>query len=231
MKSDMSNIIYVFGNSHVSHFTGQDTIIKEHPHSIPCGPGEFNFHILRLGPSTAYNFFWNPGYYPRVLKELEEVCPEKDAYVSLLLGEIDCRVHIGRQADTSGRPLEECVEEVVDRLFLCYLDLKQKGYTPLVFAVQPPADVPPSVHPDCPVYGGLANRNRITRLFNTTLERKCKIHSIPYCSIFDELMEDEIHPKQGLFMDYVHMKGSKVRPYYDQALRKLLNNAGSVKVE
>jgi hypothetical protein len=217
--------VFIFGNSHVSQFSGENYIISPEYISTVSFPSPFfEYCIMNLGPSTAYNFFWNTDYYSRVLHILEQVSPMKDGYVGLLLGEIDCRTHIGRMSHTEGnsRSLEEHIEEVVDRMFLCYLDLKKRGYKPVVFAVQPASTALPNENPVSPVYGTYDYRNRITRRFNTMLERKCRVHSIPFCSIFDRLMVDEVTPRPDIFSDYVHIKGEIVRDYYDEALQAVL---------
>ena len=215
--------VFVFGNSNVSQFSGQNSIISpEYVSTVSYPSDRFEYCIMNLGPSTAYNFFWNTDYYSRVLDILRMVAPEKDGYVALFLGEIDCRVHIGLQAEKSGRPLDECIEEVVDRMFMCYLDLKKRGYTPVVFSVQPASTALPNNNPASPLYGTYDFRNRLTHKFNEFLQKKSRIHSILFCSIFDSLMQDEITPLPDIFMDYVHIKGEVVRKYYDEALHTLL---------
>jgi hypothetical protein len=216
--------IIIFGNSHVSAFSGTDAIIKNHLQTFESD--HFQYVCQRLGPCTAYNFFWNPNYYPNVLKTLESNDFKKDT-VCLLLGEIDCRVHIGLNSEKSSRPLDECIEEVMDRFIMCLLDLKQRGYKVLVIAVQPASTCPPSTKHDQPVHGHFIFRNKLTRDFNTLLERKCKIHTFLFCSIFEQLMVDDVTPDTDTFIDYVHLRGSIVRPMFEQELLKLFNTQTS----
>jgi hypothetical protein len=211
--------IILFGNSHVSAFCGKDMIIEDTLQTFESE--HFIYVCKRLGPCTAYNFFWNPDYYPKVIQTLESNTYKEDT-ICLLLGELDCRVHIGLNSDKSSRPLDECIEEVVDRFLLCLLDLKKRGYKVLVIAVQPASTHPPSTKPDKPVHGHFIFRNRLTRQFNTLLERKCRIHSFLFCSIFDTLMLDDLTPNMDFFMDYVHLRGSLVRPLFEEELRKLI---------
>ena len=210
--------IVLFGNSHVSAFSGQDTIINEHPNTFESD--YFQYYCQRLGPCTAYNFFWNKQYYSRVLDILETNNFKNDT-VCLLLGEIDCRLHIGLNSEEKSKPLDECIEEVIDRFLLCLLDLKQRGYKVLIIAVQPASTYPPSKNPDGPVHGDFILRNTITRDFNKVLERKSKIHNFLFCSIFDTLMVDEYTPDMNNFMDYVHLRGSIVRQLFDKTLYHL----------
>jgi hypothetical protein len=216
--------IVIFGNSHVSTFCGIDTMIEDNLQ--PFESDDFIYICKRLGPCTAYNFFWNPNYYPKVIDILESGSYKEDT-ICLLLGELDCRVHIGLNSQKTSRPLDECIEEVIDRFVLCLLDLKQRGYKVLVIAVQPASTHPPSTQPDKPVHGHFIFRNRLTREFNTLLERKSKIHGFLFCSIFDALMIDNETPNMEFFMDYVHLRGSLVRPIFDKELRKLFSTQTS----
>ena len=211
--------ICIFGNSHVSSFSGTDNIVDGTLQKFESE--HFIYRCQRLGPCTAYNFFWNPSYYPRVLELLAQHNPDKEYTVCLLLGEIDCRVHIGLNHEKTSRPLNECIEEVIDRMLLCLLDLKQRGYKVLVIAVQPASTFPPSTHPDGPVHGDFTFRNTLTREFNRALEHKSKLHGFPFCSIFDTLMKDDVTPNMSYFMDYVHLRGTMVRPLFDKALYDL----------
>jgi hypothetical protein len=210
--------IIIFGNSHVSAFSGEDRIIDSTMSRFESE--DFIYYCQRLGPCTAYNFFWNPEYYPKVLDFLETSEFRKDT-ICLLLGEIDCRLHIGLNAEKMSKPIDECIEEVIDRYILCLLDLKHRGYKVLIMAVQPASTCAPSTVPDSPAHGLYQDRNRITREFNRLLERKARIHGFLFCSIFDFLMLDEVTPKSHIFMDYVHLRGSVVRPIFDAALQRL----------
>ena len=215
--------LFIFGNSHVSSFSGTDEIVDG---NLQYSESEqIVYRFQRLGPCTAYNFFWNPNYYPRVLQLLEEHDPNKESTVCLLLGEIDCRVHIGKHSEISSRPINECIEEVIDRYLLCLLDLKQRGYKVLVIAVQPASKHPPSTKHDKPVHGHFIFRNTLTRQFNTVLEHKSTLHGFLFCSIFDALMEDEFTPNMNYFMDYVHLRGSMVFPLFDKAICKVLKRS------
>jgi hypothetical protein len=212
--------LYLFGCSHVSKFTGLDTIIPVKK-LLDYESDRFKYHLCLLGGSLTYNFFWHNDYYGQVLRMLEGK-NKANAAVSLILGEIDCRVHIGKQIQ-KGRPVDEAVEEVVDRLLLPLLDLKQKGWKCLVFAVQPASDHPACTLNDCPATGSPQFRNEVTREFNRILARKCRIHAFLFCDVFDEFMRDEKNVDMKYFMDYVHLRGSVVRSMYEAKLTTLLS--------
>ena len=208
--------IFIFGNSHVSAFSGSDCIVPDIGLHI-FESEDIIYNIQRLGPSCAYNFFWNPAYYQKAIEVLESN-NIKNEIVCLLIGELDCRIHIGLNSELKSKPLDECIEEVIDRFNVCLLDLKKRGYKVMVISVQPASNYPPSTDPNCPVHGSYEYRNKLTREFNTILERKAKVHAYLFCSIFDKLMIDTYTPNMEYFMDYVHLRGSLVRPLFDKEL-------------
>lgn len=218
----MKKNLYIFGNSHVSQFSESDEIVPETDSFVSFESENFIYHLKRLGPCTAYNFFWNPSYFQRLLTYLSFINKEKD-YVSIFIGEIDCRWHIARKADEQKIDYNVAIEEVVDRLFVNYIHLKNLGFNLIVFSVHPGSTYPPSDNPSSPVYGDYIKRNMITRKFNELLKHKCKIHKLIYCDYFDELMIDEYAPNMDFFMDYVHLKGTIVRPIIENRLLKIMN--------
>ena len=80
-----------------------------------------------------------------------------------MIGELDCRLHIGLNSD---------------------LKSKKRGYKVMVIAVQPASNYPPCTDPYSPIHGSYEYRNKLTR------EHKSKVHGYLFCSIFDRLMID-----------------------------------------
>jgi hypothetical protein len=202
---------FFFGSSHVCAFSGTDELFHDNNLHV-FERGEIEYKLQRVDPSTAYNFFWNPDYYPKILNMLSYYNVKNTDYISLILGEIDCRTHLGRISETTGRPLIECIEECVDRYFMCYIDLKRRGYNCIVFSVHPGSTYPPCEKHDSPVFGDFEYRNRLTQAFNFLLEHKCKVHNIPFCNYYYELMESQFKPNMDFFMDYVHIRGTLLMP-------------------
>jgi hypothetical protein len=174
--------------------------------------------------NCKYNFYWNPKYYSKVISLLNnQITVDNNSYISLLLGEIDCRVHIGKQVLLHNKNIDDVIMEVVDRYNQCLLDLKQRGYKILIFSVHPGSTFPPSENPSSPVVGDHIFRNKITQIFNECLMNKAKIHGYIFCNIYDKLMLDTDTPNMEYFMDYVHLRGSLVRSIYEEELVKILN--------
>ena len=115
-------MIYTFGNSHSHVFTN----------SLPStfGVGEKNndfFTSVSLGPTIAYNFYDH--HYGNLLKFANELEINKtNDYIMLIVGEVDCRVHLPKQIELQDKPMVEVIRECADRFFRTYLDLKEKGF-------------------------------------------------------------------------------------------------------
>jgi len=212
----MKQIIHIFGNSHVSQFSGQNTIISE-TEIYRNETQNCIYNLKRLGPCSAYNFFWNPLYFQNVLNYLPNINKETD-YISLILGEIDCRIHIGKQSTHKNLDIDVVIDEVVDRLFINNIHLKKLGYNVIVFSVHPGSRYPPSDKIDSPVFGDYVYRNTITRKFNNKLKYKCQIHNIIFIDYFEELMIDTDTPNMDYFMDYVHIKSHMILPIIEQKI-------------
>jgi hypothetical protein len=135
MASAKKKSIYIIGNSHTKMFLGNDTL--DFPENATSESDVFKYIIFNVGPSTAYNFFWNPKYYPTLINRLNNNTIEFD-YISLLLGEIDCREHVINQYIANKKSMEDNIVEIIDRYMMCVIDLKKRGYKPIVFAVHPP---------------------------------------------------------------------------------------------
>ena len=213
--------LFLFGNSHVCMFNGNDTFVPD-GHSQTLSSSHFEYRLQRVGPSTAYNFFWNPKYYPLLIKILEDDPESKKGVIGLILGEIDCRWHIGFISEKNKISFEKCVEECVDRMFMCYIDLKMKGYNCIVFSVHPASTQGHQADPTGPFYGDYRNRNRITIYFNSCLRTKCEIHNIPFCDFFSDLINENLEPKMEYFLDSMHLKGSMVRAIVENKMLQLI---------
>ena len=130
------NIIYCIGDSHASFFSGTDQMQPIYPEAgknlIPL------FRSYRLGPVLAYSL---PKLETRsqgrekLLALLSEI--PVGSRIMLLFGEIDCRVHLLKQAEQRSESLEKVVKECVDRYFSVVKEIKDKGYQVMLFGVIP----------------------------------------------------------------------------------------------
>jgi hypothetical protein len=151
--------IHCFGNSHINNFSNSDALSFESKNDL--------FVLYHLGPTIAYNFYEH--HFQKVLENLHNIDKEND-YITLVLGEVDCRLHLPKQADLQGKSDEELVEECVDRLFKCYKELKELGYNCLVYSTHPTTS---KEYPELSeyIYDHHERRNHICVLWNLCVKK------------------------------------------------------------
>jgi hypothetical protein len=201
-------MIYCFGNSHVSIFSGSDKMVPIWPsRSIDHLPW---FKTFRLGGCTAYQAM----KHISDILELVEVNPcligfnkETDT-ILLVFGEVDVRAHIVLQAEKQNRTVDSITLEVVDRYFEAIMALYNRGFKVAVFGcvggyvLQEGDTGPPWPHS-----GTLEQRNGATRLLNDSIENLCSEVGISFVSVFEEMLEkDRITTK----IKYLDMNAGKV---------------------
>jgi hypothetical protein len=177
------------------------------------GVGEIQnkyFTSVSLGPTIAYNFYEN--HYNKLLEWVNTLNINKETdYVMVIVGEVDCRVHLPHQIISQKRPMFDVVKECIDRFFRVYIDLKNKGYNVIGWGGHPSTTSGPSENPSEPVVGDCDYRNTISLLWNDYLEKLCVKNNIPYISIIKELMDENNLTNMNFFMDYCHLNHEKVK--------------------
>lgn len=180
-------MIYAFGNSHVAIFSGTDIMVPIWPNrSVDALPW---FRTFRIGAVTAYQAL-------KHMTTIYEICGavgferEKDS-ILFVFGEVDIRAHIIEQSEKQNRPTVQIAKEVVDRYFAAIMDAVHNNIDVMVFGciagfkLQEGARTPPWPHS-----GSCVERNIITRIFNDRLEDKCEKESIPFISVFEEMLDE-----------------------------------------
>lgn len=206
--------IFCIGNSHVNIFRGVDSVFSNDEIDM--------FTTMYLGPTIAYNFYEN--HYPKVLEYLSStIINIKEDYVMLIVGEVDCRWHLPKQAEIQTQNIENLVEECINRYFRCYLDLLNRGYKVIVWAGHPSTTSGHCDDMNSPVYSNCEYRNRITLYWNDYLKKNSEENNIPFLSIIKYLIDDKNLTKMEYFMDYCHLKSSMVIPFIYKELKNILD--------
>ena len=112
-------MIYAIGNSHAHFFT------NSHPADTEGRFKNEYFTSYSLGPTIAYNF-----YEHHLQKIIELIQSNKinilpSDHILLVVGEVDCRWHLPKQAEEQKRNVQDIVNECIDRFFKTHLFLKQ----------------------------------------------------------------------------------------------------------
>lgn len=205
--------IYVFGNSHVYVFSRNKPGPEEHTIS-PDG----RYICRSIGPTIAYNFFEH--HYPKVIELLEserEFNKERD-YVLLVVGEVDCRLHLVNQIKSQApRPEEDIIRECVDRFFRCHLDLKARGYRVIGWGGHP-STIPEGRW----VIGPYDKRLFIGRYFEQYMKRKCEENGILFKTMFDRILLPNGQTNMDLYLDDCHLKPDKTMHMINETFADLL---------
>ena len=164
-------MIYVFGDSHRARFVHYDNHNNEVPRVKPLG---------RSG-LTAHGVGGKPEY---VAGELTWV--KDDDVVLFVLGEVDCRVHFYHHHRVTGTPIEELIDNTVERYGTTLCNLR--GYQMAVL------DVCPAVRQGnvyaLEFYASREERARITMMFNQRLSKWCRENGLTLIKIHHLLSDD-----------------------------------------
>lgn len=206
-------MIYTIGNSHAHIFTntapGYESVGYKYP-----------FKSISIGPTIAYNFYEN--HYPIVLKKMEELNVQKNDYIILVVGEVDCRWHLPYQSMVQNKNVWDLTKECIDRFYRCHIDLKARGYNVLSWGNHP-SNNNEQDNPNSPIFGNVQLRNKISKLWNDYLEHKSKEDGILHISIFNELMNEDGTTKMEYFSDYCHLNYFMVKDLIFEKFKVITN--------
>jgi hypothetical protein len=111
--------IFAIGNSHCHFFSGS------HPGDTSGKKANQHFVSYSLGPVIAYNFYEH--HLPKIysLIEQKKIQIRAKDFIMLVVGEVDCRWHLPKQAADKGVSIEGLVKECVTRFFRAVLELNK----------------------------------------------------------------------------------------------------------
>lgn len=176
------------------------------------------FKTFHLGPALAYNLpsensTTNALKKTQFLIDKNYISPKNP--IMLCFGEIDCRTQVIKQIQKGNCSVEEVVNKIIDNYFI-YIDfLIQKGFKVILWG--PIASQKDEWHNpvELPRVGSEVERNKATEVFNNLLKDKCKSHNIYFCSIFNDLIDENYKTKAEYIIDECHLS---------QKCRKFMHN-------
>jgi hypothetical protein len=202
-------MICVFGDSHAGKF-------NYHP-----GP----YKVWGAKAATAHNLI-NPESsrqsWAKLMQMLPEVDKEKDVLL-LVLGEIDCRIHIYRQHIIKKKPVLDVARRTVKRYLSAVESVQSLGYRVAVL------DIPPATRQgnffNLDHYGTRIQRAGIIRVFNGELRRECMARGIAFVGIYEDVADERGYLKDEYALDDdAHLK-PEVVPFVTERLKKLFPDA------
>lgn len=210
-------VIHCIGDSHVDFLSGLNSIQPEYP--LPHRNKYSLFKTYRLGAVLAYTIANTDSNGSVKLNSILHEIP-KGSYVMLMLGEIDCRVHLIAQSQKQGKSIETVVLDCVSRYCKKLLWLKKQGYRVVVWGVLPSTrfSVPDKEYP---TVGTCKERNHVTEIFNSYLSSFAQKNNLPFISLFPDLVDSEGLTNMSYHIDSIHLS-SRAANLVAQKLAKIL---------
>ena len=222
-----NNTIVILGDSHVNFFSGNEELSF-----LPIGQdinvcldnSPYPFTSLHLGPCRAYSSNrYNTTFSFR--EKLEYLCQnfiKAKARIVCCLGEIDIRVHVFKQAALQNRSYQDIVDDILAQYFAFLLRLQGLGYQVSCWGPVASQSEACPVDPRFPRNGTEIQRNMATAYFNQELSLFCQQNSMPFLSIFQELVTPDYHTLDQYYSpDHCHL-GQAALPLALPQWQKLL---------
>ncbi|MBR6010702.1 MAG: hypothetical protein IKP35_04810 [Alphaproteobacteria bacterium] len=224
------NTFFVIGDSHTDIFNqnmfyekvllGQDELKSNLWGCIYSAPDFVTYHLDAV---LAYNMNRH-GSTMKGLEKIEYLINNgylpKHAKVVTSLGEIDCRVHVKKQAEQQNITTDQVIYNIIQNYGTLLKMLKNKGYR--VYAYAPIASQKETVDidPQFPRYGSEIERNNISLVFGKKLKEFCDKNNMGFVSMLKDLLNDDMTTKGEYYRDGVHLN-MDARPMLVQKFKDL----------
>lgn len=214
----------IIGDSHVNFFSGNEGLtFKAIGDGINVCPNitDYKFTCLHLGPCLAYNCMKEDSKY-NFFKKYNYLCDsfiKPGAKVCVALGEIDIRAHVFKEVETQGRTYEEICDDIIANYMELLKDIQSKGFK--AFCWGPIASMPDNTSEEDELkalaaeglfdqelisVGSEVQRNSATAYFNKRLEEECGKCGVVFMSIFDQMVDKDMHTDSAfLCQDKCHL--------------------------
>lgn len=128
----------------------------------------------------------------------------KNTIILLCFGEIDCRVHMIRQAEIQNLSMSEIARKCANRYFSVIKEV-QRDFEVVVWNVIPSSPQDKINSAEFPPYGTSKERNKTTAIFNAVLNELLKAERIKVLSAFDDLLDEKGNTNQYYYGDDIHL--------------------------
>lgn len=202
MKLKNSNIkptvIHCLGDSHVCLFSGAFENRLPWPASSPDKIPLFKTYWL--GALLAYNLGSK-----KILFDALKTIPKSEK-IMLVFGEIDCRAHLIKEQQKTGKPLTDIVSDCVNRYAKVIEKIYKSGYKNLlVFGTIPSTRFEGKQDDAYPTVGTCLERNTASKLFNSALRKAVAKNNIALVDIFDCLTDKSGLTNTSYYRDKIHL--------------------------
>ena len=197
---------FCIGNSHVyqfgENFQAQDYFCNK------------NFRGVSIGGCVAYNFLTS--HLVRTHEHLIKFGfnSSKETLI-LIVGEVDCRYHLPKQAELQKRQLIDITVECVDRYFHSIMEFSNVCNV-IAWGVHPSSIAPHREGGH--IYGSMELRNYVSVLFNKRLRELCEWKKIQFRSIYHHLVNSCNVTKMEYYIDDLHLNSHLVKNFINLEL-------------
>ncbi len=201
--------VYCIGDSHISFFSGKDSIQPSWPTvSQDLLPWFKTFHI---GPALAFNLS-REGTQTQGREKIFDILKKHipcGATLLLSFGEIDCRMHLTKQAEQRQEPLSGVVGNCLDEYFKIISEMIDLGYRIIVYNAVPSHSKSRKLRRAgthaYASYGTKEQRTHAIRLFNAgAKERSAKVGAY-FLENAHHLTNSAGKPYNWYFFDSIHL--------------------------
>ena len=217
-------MIYIIGDSHVSIFSGVDTMENGKMHIQPefgycytLSQGQLrptinpfkknlvNFLAIKVGSHTAYNSFNKLPKIKQVISEYGIGKIDTNDYAFMCFGQIDVQHHLIKNSIKNNTTINEEIYGCVDQYMQTLLHLKLNYPNISIGAYGAPATSigcgsTPKISKDESI-----EYNRITLLFNDYLKNKCEENEILFKEISKKLLLPDGSTNNTFVIDDIHL--------------------------
>lgn len=219
--------LYCIGDSHVSFFSGSDTIQPPWPARSDDGlPWFRTFHV---GPALAFNLNRTNTTTcgrEKLFEVLEQAVPP-GSNVLLSFGEIDCRAHVLKQAAQRGLSVNQVVQQCLDAYFQAVQEVQARGFKVVIYNAAPSRSHTSRKNrdDDYVAIGSWRERNAAIREFNAGAKERCAKVGAKFLETFPKLVDEQGRAENWYFFDNIHLS-QRTLPLTMRALAELFPDAG-----
>lgn len=227
-------MIYAIGDSHSSLFGGsvcENYIQPQYAYDYIIREGKFiklhegtqskfiandpNFISIRSGAQTAYNMIDKTDLIDEIIREYK--ISKTNDYILFCYGEIDTRVHIGKQEDIQQVDAEIIIKDLTQRYFRFLCKYRDQGYKILVWGVPPSGHGAHDAHPR---YSTHTQRNVLSKRINQYFKESCNTHNIEFISIWEDIAERNVENYFSYFLDAIHLSYPPCKELIDNKFKR-----------
>ena len=203
-------MIHAIGDSHSYFFTGTNVVRGKTWWQMKPDDRIPGYKSYNIGPATAYKF--KDKHLDAVRQIIVDAQIPAEEPILLVFGEIDCRLHIGKQAVEEQKVHAWAVVDDAMTRYIEGVNELSKTHRVILWCVPPPSRMANEKDPH--VFGNHTFRFNVTRIWNQALLERAEANMIPCASIFWDIAKDDVYKKKPMHYhcDDIHLSQAAM-PY------------------